>query len=485
MSIKNKANQINFNFDNTYAKLPKNFYAEILPTPVQKPKAIIVNDQLASELGINNISPKDFTSIFSGNHLPQGSKAIAQAYAGHQFGHFTILGDGRAHLIGEHITPKQERFDIQLKGSGKTPYSRGGDGRATLSAMLREYIISEAMHSLRIPTTRSLAVISTEEPVYREKVLQGAILTRIAKSHIRIGTFEYMAADLHSLKILADYTIKRHYPYLKDSDQPYLDFIQVVINKQIELVINWLRVGFIHGVMNTDNTTISGETIDYGPCAFMETYDPTTKFSSIDHMGRYSYRNQAYIIQWNLSRLIVTLLPLLNEKLQKAQSMAEKILQDCEIKMQKEWLTMMRCKLGLFNEEKEDKKLIGDLLNWMHKSQADYTNTFCDLNSETMPKDTYYDNENFKSWWVTWQKRISRNNQSIEHSFQLMKENNPTIIPRNQIVEEALLEANSHNLDKVHKLLSAVSKPYEENAEYAYYKKPSNFKYPYQTFCGT
>ena len=290
---------IGWRFDNTYSKLPEYFISNTSPIPVKSPELIILNDNLAKELGLNFslIDKKDLSKLFSGNSLPEGSKAISQAYAGHQFGHFTMLGDGRAVLMGEHISKNNERFDIQFKGSGKTPFSRNGDGRAALGPMLREYIISEAMHALNIPTTRSLAVVKTGEDVMRENTLQGAILTRVASSHLRVGTFQFIAArkSENELKTLINYTINRHYPNIKQSKNQALEFLKVMIKQQTNLVINWMRVGFIHGVMNTDNMAISGETIDYGPCAFMDTYDPQTVFSSIDQFGRYSYSNQPNI----------------------------------------------------------------------------------------------------------------------------------------------------------------------------------------------
>ena len=308
---------IGWHFDNTYSKLPESFISKTSPILVKSPELTILNDNLAKELSLDfsSISKENLSKLFSGNLLPEGSNAISQAYAGHQFGHFTMLGDGRAVLMGEHISKNNERFDIQFKGSGKTPFSRNGDGRAALGPMLREYIISEAMHALNIPTTRSLAVVKTGEEVIREDALQGAILTRVASSHIRVGTFQYITARQNEdeLKILVNYTIDRHYPKIKDSKNQALDLLKVLIEKQIDLVINWMRVGFVHGVMNTDNMTISGETIDYGPCAFMDTYDPQTVFSSIDQLGRYAYFNQPSVTKWNLARLAECLIPLINE----------------------------------------------------------------------------------------------------------------------------------------------------------------------------
>ena len=317
---------IGWHFDNTYSKLPKSFLENIKPVPVKDPKLIILNKNLAEQLNLDfsKFSDTDLAKMFSGNSLPEGSETIAQAYAGHQFGHFTMLGDGRAVMLGEHLDKENKRFDIQFKGSGRTSFSRSGDGRAVLGPMLREYIISEAMHALNIPTTRSLAVVSTGEEVIREQMLPGAILTRVASSHIRVGTFQYIAATQNAddLKTLFNYTIDRHYPEIKDSKTKALDLLNLLMQKQCELVINWMRVGFIHGVMNTDNMTVSGETIDYGPCAFMDHYHPQTVFSSIDQNGRYSYNNQPRITKWNLARFAECIIPLIDQDEQKAVSIA-------------------------------------------------------------------------------------------------------------------------------------------------------------------
>ena len=344
-------NKIGWRFDNTYSKLPSSMLAKLPPTPVKDPELVILNHSLSKMLGLDftNLSNKNLASIFSGNLLPKGSDTIAQAYAGHQFGHFTLLGDGRAIVIGEHVSKDNKRFDIQFKGSGKTPYSRDGDGRAALGPMLREYIISEGMFGLGIPTTRSLAVVKTGEKVIRETPLDGAILTRIAESHIRVGTFQYavVAEDKKNLKILFDYTIDRHYPHIKNSKAPAIDLLKIVINKQIKLVVDWMRVGFIHGVMNTDNMAISGETIDYGPCAFMDTYDPETVFSSIDQYGRYAFFNQPGIAKWNLARFAECLVPLISEDKNAGVEIATEIVNSFSEIFQKNWSEMMRKKLGL------------------------------------------------------------------------------------------------------------------------------------------
>ena len=345
---------IGWRFDNSYARLPESLYAQLHPVPVRAPRVVIVNHALAESLGLDfhTLSEEEAALLFSGNALPDSMQPIAQAYAGHQFGHLSMLGDGRAILLGEHVTPAGERFDIQLKGSGQTPFSRRGDGRAALAPMLREYIISEAMHALHIPTTRSLAVVATGESVMRETMLPGAILTRVAASHIRVGTFEYVAGtgDKAGIKTLADYVIQRHYPDLGEVENPYLALLNSVIERQASLVAQWLLVGFIHGVMNTDNMTISGETIDYGPCAFMDAYDPDTVFSSIDQRGRYSYRNQPHMAQWNLARFAETLLPLIHPEQEKAVALAEQAIHAFPEIYQAHWLAGMRKKLGLFTK---------------------------------------------------------------------------------------------------------------------------------------
>ena len=386
-------NKIGWRFDNTYLKLPSSMLTKLTPTPVKAPELVILNHSLSKDLGLDfsNISDKNLAPIFSGNQLPEGSDTIAQAYAGHQFGHFTLLGDGRAIVMGEHLSKNNKRFDIQFKGSGKTPYSRNGDGRAALGPMLREYIISEGMHGLGIPTTRSLAVVKTGERVMRETPLHGAVLTRVAESHIRVGTFQYavIAEDKKDLKALFDYTIDRHYPHIKDSKTPALDLLKIVIEKQTKLVVDWMRVGFIHGVMNTDNMAISGETIDYGPCAFMDTYDPETVFSSIDQNGRYAFFNQPGITKWNLARFAECLVPLINEDKNTGVQIATEIVNSFSEIYRKKWFDMMRKKLGLIGEKIKDEKLIMDLLTWMHKNKADYTNTFCFLMNQNIKKIKY------------------------------------------------------------------------------------------------
>jgi len=483
-------NKIGWRFDNTYSKLPSSMLAKLPPTPVKDPELVILNRSLSKMLGLDfaNLSNKNLASIFSGNLLPEGTDTIAQAYAGHQFGHFTILGDGRAIVIGEHVSKNNKRFDIQFKGSGKTPYSRDGDGRAALGPMLREYIISEGMFGLGIPTTRSLAVVKTGEKVIRETPLDGAILTRIAESHIRVGTFQYavVAEDKKNLKILFDYTIDRHYPHIKNSKTPAIDLLKIVIDKQIKLVVDWMRVGFIHGVMNTDNMAISGETIDYGPCAFMDTYDPETVFSSIDQYGRYAFFNQPGIAKWNLARFAECLVPLISEDKNTGVQIATEIVNSFSEIYQKNWFEMMRKKLGLLGEDTKDEKLILDLLTWMHKKKADYTNTFCFLMNQNFQEKKIYNDESFLYWKKQWQDRLKINGNSSEKSLKLMRSSNPLVIPRNHKVEEALDSANNGDLNPTKSLLKILEKPYENKKEINEYQSsaPPNNKI-YKTFCGT
>ena len=478
---------IGWHFDNTYSRLSKIFKEDINPTPVHSPELIIFNDQLAKHLNLDfsKTDKKKLSQIFSGNSLPEGTNAIAQAYAGHQFGHFTMLGDGRAILLGEHLTNKNNRFDIQFKGSGRTSFSRMGDGRAVLGPMLREYLISEAIHALNIPTTRSLAVVKTGEKVVRENLLPGAILTRVASSHIRVGTFQYIAAkqNINDLKTLVNYTVERHYPEIQTSKNKAIDLLNLVMEKQCQLVVNWMRVGFIHGVMNTDNMSISGETIDYGPCAFMDFYNPKTVFSSIDKYGRYSFSNQPPITKWNLARFAECLIPLIDKEEDKAIKIATEVIDNFQHIYENKWLNMMRDKLGLFGKDQNDLKLINDLLNWMESNKADYTNTFCYLmNIET--NDNKYNNLDFKKWLKKWEDRILINRGSKEKSIGLMRKNNPIVIPRNHKVEEALEAANNDSLKLLNKLLVILKKPYNSQDNIMNYQSPSS-NLSYQTFCGT
>jgi uncharacterized protein YdiU (UPF0061 family) len=479
---------IGWHFDNTYSKLSDTFKEKVKPTPVHSPELVVLNDRLAKDLTLDfsKVEKKDLSQIFSGNTLPEGSSTLAQAYAGHQFGHFTMLGDGRAVLLGEHLVNNTNRFDVQFKGSGRTSFSRSGDGRAVLGPMLREYIISEAIHSLKIPTTRSLAVVKTGEKIVRENLLPGAILTRVASSHIRVGTFQYIAAkqNINDLNTLVDYTINRHYPEIKSSKNKALDLLNLVMERQCKLVVNWMRVGFIHGVMNTDNMAISGETIDYGPCAFMDNYNPKTVFSSIDKFGRYSFCNQPPITKWNLSRFAECLIPLIDNNEDKAIQLATEAIDNFQNIYEEKWLNMMRDKLGLFGKTKDDKKLIDDLLTWMEKNKADYTNTFCYLMNISIGNSSLYDDKEFINWSNNWKNRIFINNNSKDKSIELMKKTNPIIIPRNHKVEEALKAANENDLEVMNRLLSNLDNPYSEQKDIEDYQLPSNNE-GYQTFCGT
>ena len=482
-------NGLNWNFDNSYSRLPDSFKETIDPVKVKKPELVLFNKDLAKniDLDFSNIKNEELSALFSGNLLPKNSNSIAQAYAGHQFGHFTMLGDGRAVLIGEHLSKNKKRYDIQFKGSGKTSFSRNGDGRAALGPMLREYIISESMHHLNIPTTRSLAVVKTGESVMRDAELIGAILTRVASSHIRVGTFQYIAARKNEdeLKMLLEHVIKRHYPNIDKAKNKSIEILKIVLEKQVDLVVHWMRVGFIHGVMNTDNMSISGETIDYGPCAFMDVYDPKTVFSSIDRTGRYAYCNQPVITKWNLARFAECLIPLIDKDQNNAIKIATEIINSFEKKYEEKWLNMMRDKLGLFGNEKNDKSLILDFLTWMHEVKADYTNTFCYLMGEKIELKTYYEDKRFLNWTERWKNRLKLNNNSPEKYLQLMKGVNPLVIPRNHKVEEVLDSANQNDFQPLIKLIEILSKPYLQNQKIIEYQLPSNQKEKYRTFCGT
>jgi uncharacterized protein YdiU (UPF0061 family) len=467
-----------WNFENSYARLPEAFYVRLNPVPVRTPKLVVFNVALAQFLGLNPdaLNGNEGTAVLSGNRIPEGAEPLAQAYAGHQFGFFTMLGDGRAILLGEQMTPKGERYDIQYKGSGKTPFSRQGDGRAALGPMLREYIISEALHALGIPTTRSLAVVTTGEPVFRETTLQGAILTRTAASHIRVGTFEYAATrgKPNEIRALADYTIRRHFPDLATNGNLYLALLGAVMERQASLVARWLLVGFIHGVMNTDNMALCGETIDYGPCAFMDAYDPNTVFSSIDHNGRYAYGRQPQIAQWNLARLAETLLPLIHEDPQKAVSMANEAISGFSDAFRHYWLAGMRAKLGLLNQEVDDGALVENLLDCMHRHGADFTNTFRDLSSGSLPEASVFRAPDFKQWFGRWQARLKRQPNSWGAARRLMRTHNPAVIPRNHRVEEALEAAVEWaDFTVMEKLLGILSQPFQDPPEQDDYHLPA------------
>ena len=483
-----KTNKIAWHFNHSYTKLPKDFFVEQLPVKVSNPKLILLNEPLLKALGldIEALSPEAWGNIFSGNELPEKAHPIAEAYAGHQFGHFALLGDGRAVLFGEHINPEGDHFDIQFKGSGQTPYSRRGDGRAALGPMLREFIISEAMNALNIPTTRSLAVVTTGESIMRDEVLPGAILTRVAKSHIRVGTFQFASTlnDINKLKALADYTIDRHYPECKAKDNPYLAFLNAVIERQALLISQWMHVGFIHGVMNTDNMSISGETIDYGPCAFMDRYHPETVFSSIDRQGRYAYSNQPPIAQWNLARFAETLIPLIDHNADKSIELASQSVNNFSDQFQTAWLKGMRQKLGLFNEEGSDIELINELLVLMQKNKADYTLTFRHLSSDAILKDAIFKDASFKVWYKNWLHCIQKQKESEETSRMKMLKHNPAVIPRNYLVEKALsLAVADQDYKFLNDFTAALLKPYEDSQVFS--EPPIEEDKSYKTFCGT
>ena len=475
-----------WNLQSSYTQISDKLFSELKPDAVTNPSTVIVNNELAEKLGLNlkGISEEDLSNLFSGNSLPHGSKPFAQAYAGHQFGQFTILGDGRAHIVGEQVTPDGEIFDIQYKGSGRTPYSRGGDGKAALGPMLREYLISEAMYYLGIPTTRSLAVVETGEKVYREVPLKGSILTRVASSHIRIGTFQFLAAhkDYEGMKSLLDFSIKRHFSNLKFSENLAIEFINAVMQKQINLIVEWMRVGFIHGVMNTDNSTISGETIDYGPCAFMDHYDANTVFSSIDTQGRYSFANQPSIIQWNLVRLAECLLPLIDKDEKRSIEIAQNLINTFSSLFKDKWLQMMKKKLGIKDKSEDDEELINNLIKWMQQKKPDFTNTFCNLMNYDHADDEEFEDDEFNNWKREWKKRVQR-----KEYIDVMMSCNPTLIPRNYLVEEALSEAETDGkFDKFNELNEIISSPYQlKKVNIKYLETPSKTNIPYKTFCGT
>ncbi len=491
MKYNNKSSNKYLKLENTYSKLPDSLFSLQNPSKIANCKLVLFNSNLVEELGLNEdfLQSNEGLQFLSGNKILGNTTPIAQAYAGHQFGHFTMLGDGRAVLLGELISKNKDRLDIQIKGSGRTPYSRGGDGKATLGPMLREYIISEGMYGLGIPTTRSLAVISTGEDILREKLLPGAILDRIAKSHIRVGTFQYARnfCDIEDLKSLADYTLRRHFEVKNNEENPYIYLLNEVIKNQAFLIAKWQLVGFIHGVMNTDNMLISGETIDYGPCAFMDTYDPNTVFSSIDINGRYSYGNQPKIGAWNLTRFAESLLPLLDKDIDTAIKIAEKALSNYGKLYNKYWEDGMKAKLGIFNSEEDDINIISSLLSIMKDYKADYTNTFVNLTLGNLTEDEMFKSDAFNKWYKIWQERLIRQDKSIDEAKDLMKMNNPTIIPRNHKVEEALDAAvNNNDLSILHKLLKEIKNPYNYfNINEEYSKPPKPTGCVYKTYCGT
>ncbi|REB08079.1 YdiU family protein [Sporosarcina sp. BI001-red] len=471
--------------DSSYSLLPEVFFAEAIPEKAVSPEVVLLNKGLAESLGlqVEELNPE----TLSGNEIPDGAVPIAQAYGGHQFGNFTMLGDGRAILLGEQLTPSGERIDIGLKGSGPTAFSRGGDGLAALGPMLREYIISEAMHALGIPTSRSLSVTLTGNDVLREDVLPGAVLVRTSSSYLRVGTFQYAAARqvTEDLKTLADYAIERHYPDVATEDNRYELLLESVIERQAALIAKWQLVGFIHGVMNTDNMTISGETIDYGPCAFMDVYDPATVFSSIDVNGRYKYGNQPGIASWNLARFAETLLPLLDENQDAAIIIAERQLKRFGEVFEREWLKGMRAKLGLLDEQPEDDTLSKELLLIMKDAQADFTNTFRALTDESAEQPNWFSEDAFCEWKNKWETRRKQQVATIEESYDVMRFSNPSVIPRNHRVEEAIKAAGNGDFSMLHKLNHVLSSPYSYSEQQVDYTTPSDSSAPFRTYCGT
>lgn len=469
----------------TYKELPDIFYAEVALNKVAAPHVVLWNEGLANELGLPR-NVREQVDIFAGNDMPEDASQIAQAYAGHQFGHFNMLGDGRALLIGELHTD-EGLVDLQLKGAGRTPFSRGGDGRAALGPMLREFIISEAMHALGIPTTRSLAVTATGEAVQRETMLEGAVLTRTASSHLRVGTFQYARqfGSMEHLQQLADYAIARHDADLVNDDNRYMHFLERVIDRQAKLIAQWQCIGFVHGVMNTDNMTISGETIDYGPCAFMDTYDLGAVFSSIDREGRYAFGNQPKMAGWNIARLAESILPLLAEDDEQAVALAQQALNDFPVLFNAYWLEGMREKLGLLTADDGDRDLVQQLLLAMQTHKADYTNTFRALADGDYPENEFFESDAFFDWEMKWQQRLLREDSSYADARALMKQANPIIIPRNHHVEAALDAAVAGDFTSVQELLHVLANPYELDEQYRKYSEPPNDDKPFITYCGT
>jgi uncharacterized protein YdiU (UPF0061 family) len=490
---------IDFAFDNSYARLPERFFQRISPVPVKMPDLIYLNNSLSDKLGLNTdfLAGDTGAAIFSGNSVPSGADPIALAYSGHQFGNFVPqLGDGRAVLLGEVLDANGKRWDIQLKGSGRTAFSRNGDGRAALGPVIREYIISEAMHRLGISTNRSLALVTTGENVHREHDVPGAILTRLASSHVRVGTFEFFAArrDIEALQLLADYTIDRLYPELKGEANRYFKLIERVVEVQASLIASWMHVGFIHGVMNTDNMTISGETIDYGPCAFMDNYDPMAVFSSIDQFGRYAYKNQSKIGQWNLASLSECLLPLLGEDQEKSLAMVKEVIAGFDDKFSNYWLDGMREKLGLITLRSSDHNIVQGLLDLMQKHRVDFTLVFrrlCDaadkkVNTEELAQ-TFSGDSLWSDWLASWLQRLGEEPRAPRDTVKAMRDVNPLFIPRNHLVEQAIyLAVDKNDFSEVETLLKLTASPYSDDPAFSKYSEPPRpEERVFQTFCGT
>jgi uncharacterized protein YdiU (UPF0061 family) len=483
-------------FDNTYARLPSHFFVRQPPVAVARPRLLKLNHILAADLGLDQewLRSADGISVLAGNAVPDGAEPLAMAYAGHQFGSFVPqLGDGRAILLGEILDPRGERFDLQLKGSGRTPFSRGGDGRAWLGPVLREYVVGEGMHALGIPTTRVLAAVATGESIYREAERQGAVLMRVARSHVRVGTFEYFSArhDTVAVKQLADYVITRHYPAAAADERPYRALLDSVIVRQARLIAQWLGVGFIHGVMNTDNMSIAGETIDYGPCAFMDDYHPNRVYSSIDHRGRYAFGNQPRIAHWNLTRLAECLLPIIHEDPGKGVEEAQTAIDAFPERFEQAYLERFRGKLGLLEAQTEDADLIGSLLQTMAETGADFTNSFRALCDAAEGRDEGIHAELGKSaladdWLRRWRKRISGERVHPAARAEGMRTENPAVMPRNHHVEAVLEAAVSGDLDPLEALLKVISSPWQEGPDSLHYRRPPEpHEVIHQTFCGT
>ena len=480
---------MHFQFEQTYTQLPDVFYAWTHPAPSPSAKLIVINDALAHSLGLDlaDTPEQHMAEILVGHRIPNGAKTFAQAYSGHQYGHYTELGDGRAHLLGEHLTPAKTRFDVQLKGAGPTPYARRGDGRATLGPMLREYLISEAMHHLGIPTTRSLAVCTTGTTVRRQNIEPGAVLTRIAHSHIRFGTFEFANQQgFPALKALFQYTLQRHDPDLMEAQDPALRWFERVMSRTLTLIVEWMRVGFVHGVMNTDNMSVLGDGLDYGPCAFLDTYDPKSDFSAIDHQGRYAFNQQAEIAQWNLARLAEALWPLMMLEDPNAFERVHAMVQSFMPNYQDAWQTMMRHKLGLETSQDGDLQLIRQCLSLLQRYDLDYTLTFHTLGqSDAMPT-SFQPHEPLQLWHQNWQKRLEKNPYAANIARQKMRTHNPVIIPRNHQVAQALKAAYENDFTPFHSLVDALTNPYQATeANQAFQIPPKAHERVTQTHCGT
>lgn len=478
-----------FNFDSSYRQLPAHFYCDQEAENFPQLELAVFNEDLAQSVGlaVSGLSEHEKALIFAGQKTFE--TPLSQAYAGHQFGHFTMLGDGRALLLGEQITPTGERVDIQLKGSGRTPFSRRGDGKAALGPMLREYIIAEAMHALKIPTTRSLCVVKSSKNIIRESYETSAILARVASSHIRVGSFEFanISGGKSSVKALLDYTIHRHYPTLSQDENPALSLLYAAMERQADLMVHWMRVGFIHGVMNSDNMTLSGETIDYGPCAFMDHYHPQACYSSIDQQRRYSYNNQPYIAQWNLARFAETLIDLIDEDRDKAIEQAGNAVDHFATLYADKFIAMMRRKLGFFGQEGSDGELIKGFLTLLQKQKMDFTNSFRALGQSSLPDDPAFHSEDFQSWYQAWRGRLARNSKPVESSLCLMRANNPAVIPRNHKVEEALSAAQEGDFAPLVTLTEVLKEAYRERNAIAEFQTPPSLEQnlSYRTFCGT